>query len=102
MRDGVGHRDTAAVREAEQVQLLDAEVLPQRLDVRDVGPERVVVGRVRSVRASRAEEHELERVVEPGEVLELGAPTRPGRPDGKQGADRSRAARTKASNRPAW
>ena len=68
------------MREAEQVELLDAEVLAQRLDVGDVRGERVVVGRIRAVRAARAEKHELERVVEAGEVTELG-----GRPAGTAG-----------------
>jgi hypothetical protein len=60
------------VREAEQVEALDAEVLAQRFEVGDIRRERVVIGRVGSVRASGTEQDELERVVQSGEVLELG------------------------------
>ena len=63
-----------------------ARAAPRRR--RRTRPERVVVGRVRAVRAARAEEHELERVVEPGEVVELGR--RPARAAGM--ADEERAA----------
>src|SRR3954447_25257444 len=88
VRGGVGHRDDSAVREAEQVELLDAEMLAQCLDVTDVRRERVVVGRVRAERAARAEQDKVERVVETGEVPELG-----GRP--------ARAARVADEERPA-
>src|SRR5262245_56401381 len=73
MRTGIGHRDASAVREPEQIELLDAQVPPQCFDVGDIRGERIVAGRIGSVRASGVEQQELERVVEPGEVLELGA-----------------------------
>src|SRR4051812_31812443 len=76
------------MREAEQVELLNAEMLAQCLDVTDVRRERVVVGRVRAERAARAEQDKVERVVETGEVPELG-----GRP--------ARAARVADEERPA-
>ena len=63
-------------------------MLAQRLEVGDVRPERVVVGRIGSVRAAWTEQEELERVVETREVEELG-----GRAAGTAGmADEERAA----------
>src|SRR3954447_21025454 len=88
MRRGVGDRDAAAVREAEQVYRLGAEMLAQGLHVADVRRERVVLGGVRAERSARAEQHELKRVVEAGEVAEFG-----GRP--------ARAARMADKERPA-
>src|SRR5512142_3444957 len=65
-------------------------MLPQRLDIRHVRAERVVLGRVGSGRTARVEEHELEAVVEAGEVPELGG--RAARAAGV--ADEERAAAT--------
>src|SRR5207253_10739857 len=50
-----------------------AEGLTLRLDVGGVRAESIVVGRIGAGRPARAEQHELERVVETGEVAELGS-----------------------------
>ena len=56
VRSRVSHCDHPAVREAEQIELLDAEMLAQRLDVGGVRGERVVVRGVRAGRPARTEE----------------------------------------------
>src|SRR5438552_2891776 len=83
----VHHRHHAAVREPEQVELFDAEVLTQRFDVSGVRAECVVVGRIRAGRPAGAEQHELKRVIETGEVAELGGGT--ARPAGVANEERS-------------
>src|SRR5437764_2595486 len=55
-------------------------MLAQGVDVGDIRRQRVVVGRIRADRTARAEQDELERVVEACEVAELsGRPARAAR-----------------------
>ena len=74
MRCRVRERDDAAVRVAEQVELLDAEVLTQLLDVRDVVGRRVrarVLRRVGVGGAARIEHDERARRAEAAQVREV-------------------------------